>query len=719
MAVTESDLSDIQFLGNWSSKLPSSASSFVSAIVLTPMNSPSDIPRTFSRNQTSVVHVGRTPVTDSAFPSDDRATFSNPVMSRNHAKITFADSGSAFVIDTNSHHGTWVGRTAEFKLAAESPFQLHDGDRLTFGKEVQRNGVLHMPLTVTVKLLQSASTPSSMSISSTSVSPASKVASPRPRNRFGLDTSSDDSDGSSDSDDPREASMGPNDIRVELPPHQPEHHVLHSGSPKSPKIIDVVHSDPSSPGSKKHLLTESRGFSPLQLPISPIDSPNFSSDLLPPAGIELQEISIPADPAHKGTSSLNASKSPTPPWRLNGSPWSNFSIIDRMAGLLQQPPRKIGLLNPLWMKASMAAGSEERAGRSTSSNRLKGSGDALDVFHGSHGSGHNSNYGQLNHGSGPNHSPDGLQPQWYERQGFRLDADWGLYGQHGNEVMVLNKRLQELKKDVDNMRTNREDNNQRLDLVFHRLDELEIQLKNNVAEGAKVSQHTPFAESTGLNALKDGITSLQNDISILKAHKCEIQSDITFLRANHEDVKMDLSSLKDISERHTSDTATLTENARSLRHDTRELREEFEALRNQSPRIQHDLTTLTESLSGVHNNIDTLLSDMQSTNMSIVKIDGEIRDLSMAHTRAEQDLASRVREQVRSEVMALIDQGGELSPMTGKRKRGEEDPLDTSIGGCTPVTSISRPRKRLRVVADCAAAGAVGALGAWFGLAFL
>jgi hypothetical protein len=109
----------------------------------------------------------------------------------------------------------------------------------------------------------------------------------------------------------------------------------------------------------------------------------------------------------------------------------------------------------------------------------------------------------------------------------------------------------------------------------------------------------------------------------------------------------------------------------------------------------------------------------------------------MSHTRVEQDLTSRVREQVRSEMIALIDQGGEvgdnihlrgsttnrsphqLSPMTGKRKRGEEDPQDTSLSGCTPVTTISRPRKRLRVVADCATAGVVGALGAWFGLAFL
>ena len=50
-----------------------------------------------------------------------------------------------FIIDTNSHHGTCVTRsTAEFNLAAESPFQLQDGDKLTFGKVVQRNGVVRI-----------------------------------------------------------------------------------------------------------------------------------------------------------------------------------------------------------------------------------------------------------------------------------------------------------------------------------------------------------------------------------------------------------------------------------------------------------------------------------------------------------------------------------------------------------------------------------------------
>ena len=115
-----------------------------------------------------------------------------------------------------------------------------------------------------------------------------------------------------------------------------------------------------------------------------------------------------------------------------------------------------------------------------------------------------------------------------------------------------------------------------------------------------------------------------------------------------------------------------------------------------------------------------------------------ILGLKRLHTLAEQDLPSRVRDQVRTEIRTLIEEGGEvsdillpmlpwliptfpvqLSPIIGKRKRGNDESLDTPVAGNIPATSVSRPRKRLRVVADVAAAGALGALGAWLGLAFL
>ena len=45
--------------------------------------------------------------------------------------------------------------------------------------------------------------------------------------------------------------------------------------------------------------------------------------------------------------------------------------------------------------------------------------------------------------------------------------------------------------------------------------------------------------------------------------------------------------------------------------------------------------------------------------------------------------------------------------------------MNSSVNNAIPATPTSRPRKRLRVVVDCAAAGALGAFGAWLGLAFL
>lgn len=115
--------------------------------------------------------------------------------------------------------------------------------------------------------------------------------------------------------------------------------------------------------------------------------------------------------------------------------------------------------------------------------------------------------------------------------------------------------------------------------------------------------------------------------------------------------------------------------------------------------------------------------------------------LKNSQVDAEVSLPLRIREQVQSEVKTLIEQGGEVSGMlcshgfnfdrlslpqlyqlpsvTGKRKRGDDESIDAPVAGDIPSTSVSRPRKRLRMVVDVATAGALGALGAWLGLAFL
>lgn len=161
--------------------------------------------------------------------------------------------------------------------------------------------------------------------------------------------------------------------------------------------------------------------------------------------------------------------------------------------------------------------------------------------------------------------------------------------------------------------------------VFDRLDELSIQLKNKIAEDAKASQQALFAESAGLNSLKEDIVTLQKDVSCLKTHTTALQSDIRFFRADHVDIKMDFSSVKANSEKHDDDTAVLTDDIKNLRKDAEDLRSEFEALRNQSPGVQQDLTELSNNVSGLHNRMETLQSKMSTADVCIVEIDDELK----------------------------------------------------------------------------------------------
>lgn len=69
---------------------------YITAIVLTytpPDSSTVESSMTFSRDTTPVVHVGRN-TADTVDALLNEAAFASPVVSRNHAKITFTDSGS-------------------------------------------------------------------------------------------------------------------------------------------------------------------------------------------------------------------------------------------------------------------------------------------------------------------------------------------------------------------------------------------------------------------------------------------------------------------------------------------------------------------------------------------------------------------------------------------------------------------------------------------------
>jgi hypothetical protein len=298
-----------------------------------------------------------------------------------------------------------------------------------------------------------------MSISSTSVSPASKAGSPKSRNRFGLDSSS-DSDSSSDNEDSHDTDpcTGPNAIRVDLPIRRLEGHNSISGSPMSPRVSNLVQSEPGTPGNTKPLLATSQISSPLPLPSSPTSGfHGFQVDLLSPPGLELEGMGIGADAAHEGS---NARQIPLPPWRrLGASPWSNVtpSLFDRIPDLVQQPPRRLGrLLNPLWVHASRDTGSEETGEMTSLSRRLQNSGDVIEITHDSHElPSHSLNHGH--HGFG---HPHGRHHHGHWGHGLRLDADWGYYGQNGvikKEVEALGKQLEELKKGLETVKSRGEE----------------------------------------------------------------------------------------------------------------------------------------------------------------------------------------------------------------------------------------------------------------------
>ncbi|KAF9039184.1 hypothetical protein BJ165DRAFT_1496634 [Panaeolus papilionaceus] len=130
----------------------------------------------FNRDDMPTVQIGRR----SGFDSDRRrssdieqegAMFRCAVVSRKHAKIAFSDSGAAYLIDLNSHHGTYIRRPDEKYskvIKPESPTLLHDGDVVTFGKTVGKNEEAVRPVTVRVELVYqpAASSPSSSKPSS-------------------------------------------------------------------------------------------------------------------------------------------------------------------------------------------------------------------------------------------------------------------------------------------------------------------------------------------------------------------------------------------------------------------------------------------------------------------------------------------------------------------------------------------------------------------------
>ncbi|EJD00619.1 uncharacterized protein FOMMEDRAFT_169990 [Fomitiporia mediterranea MF3/22] len=104
-----------------------------------------------------------------------RATFSSPVMSRRHARITLAEDGSVTVMDVGSMHGTYLEGVnfCDFfpeRLKPRRHYSLRSGDILLLGKSVTRDDRDWKPVTIRVSFTHD---------------PGARFATPPP-NRYGL-----------------------------------------------------------------------------------------------------------------------------------------------------------------------------------------------------------------------------------------------------------------------------------------------------------------------------------------------------------------------------------------------------------------------------------------------------------------------------------------------------------------------------------------------------
>ena len=103
----------------------------------------------------------------------------------------------------------------------------------------------------------------------------------------------------------------------------------------------------------------------------------------------------------------------------------------------------------------MVAGGDARGARPGLLNNFSNNGDTMAVLH-------DINHPQPHHALPSTHIHHGphLHGHDHGRYGVRLDANWGFYGQTGEvmkEVKTLNERLEELKQDVENLKTNKDE----------------------------------------------------------------------------------------------------------------------------------------------------------------------------------------------------------------------------------------------------------------------
>ncbi|KAJ7050547.1 hypothetical protein C8F01DRAFT_1178760 [Mycena amicta] len=247
------------------------------------------------KSDAAVVQIGRRPGGQRAVETapGKAVSLTCAVVSRQHAKLVFSDSGQVFVVDCNSHHGTILstanGDTK--KLVPETPVQLHDGDSLTFGKAVSSSDGqgLVRPISARVAFLYAANPPFKPLV----------VPSPR---RYGVSSESDsDSDEHSHDSDIEEVPAPP-PWRDSKPEFLPPNLWIHEDFPDEDEIDDDQLDEEDD-----HYSDYSRCTSSMDLS----SSPEPSGSIIPPA-----------EPVVIGSWPLSRSSSPSiftssfPPVRL-------------------------------------------------------------------------------------------------------------------------------------------------------------------------------------------------------------------------------------------------------------------------------------------------------------------------------------------------------------------------------------------------------------------
>ncbi|KAF8574238.1 hypothetical protein K439DRAFT_865516 [Ramaria rubella] len=211
-------------------------------------------------------------------------------------------------------------------------------------------------------------------------------------------------------------------------------------------------------------------------------------------------------------------------------------------------------------------------------------------------------------------------------------------------------------------------------------------------------QHTRLEDI--LNNKLPQIATISADLDTLQSHQSALQADVRSLRSGLTEVGG-----------HVGD----------VRRDVEGMKKDIEGMREDVMEIEREGGVVREEMEGVQLELGNLKQDVGVMEIGVGRqADGEKQDTTAVPT--DEDLRARIKEELRT----LIAQDIELPSLARKRKHDDLE-FDSNSGLPTPAvlpTSVTsdrllRPRKRLRLVANCAAAGVVGALGAWLGLAFL